>query len=216
MQDALFRRPRGDSYDVLDIAFFSAALDSARFYEECMLTALAFDDDLSLLTHAMELAPKEGLILEFGVASGRTIRHLAALTQRPIAGFDSFKGLPESWRTGFERGRFAQALPSVPANVTLHAGWFTETLPPVASKSREAAALLHIDCDLYSSTAFVLDSLGDRIRAGTVIVFDEYFNYPGWRQHEYKAFDEFVSRTGLKFRYDSFVPGHQQVCVVVT
>jgi hypothetical protein len=216
MKEAVFRRPRGDSFDVLDIAFFSAALESAQFYEEHMLTALAFDDDLSLLTHAMELAPAEGLILEFGVASGRTIRHLAALTQRPIAGFDSFRGLPESWRTGFERGRFAQALPPVPANVTLHAGWFTETLPQVASQSREAAALLHIDCDLYSSTAFVLDSLKDRIRTGTVIVFDEYFNYPGWRHHEYKAFDEFVSRTGLKFRYDSFVPGHQQVCVVVT
>jgi hypothetical protein len=25
-----------------------------------------------------------------------------------------------------------------------------------------------------------------------VIVFDEYFNYPGWRAHEYKAFQEFI------------------------
>jgi hypothetical protein len=216
MQEALFRRPRGDSFDVLDVAFFSAAVDSAKFYEEHMLTARAFEDDLALLGHAMGIAPAQGLILEFGVASGRTIRHLGASTPRTIDGFDSFQGLPEAWRTGFERGRFAQPLPDVPTHVSLHAGWFSDTLPPFLSRTKGDVALLHVDCDLYSSTAFIFDSLGDRIGPGTVIVFDEYFNYPGWRQHEYKAFEEFVARTGLKFRYDSFVPSHQQVCVVVT
>ena len=29
-----------------------------------------------------------------------------------------------------------------------------------------------------------------------MIVFDEYFNYPGWRGHEFKAFQEFVAETG--------------------
>lgn len=36
---------------------------------------------------------------------------------------------------------------------------------------------------------------------GTIIVFDEYFNYPAWRQHEYKAFQEFISKFGRKYRY---------------
>lgn len=216
MQEALFRRPRGDSFDVLDVAFFSAALESARFYEEFMLTAQAFDDDLLLLTHAMSMAPSEGLILEFGVASGRTIRHIAGLTERPVHGFDSFQGLPESWRTGFGRGAFAQPLPPVPPNVTLHAGWFSDTLPPFNVRAGAPIALLHVDCDLYSSTAFILKELTARICKGTVIVFDEYFNYPGWAQHEHKAFQEYVTQTNLDFRFDSFVPGHQQVCVVVT
>jgi hypothetical protein len=26
----------------------------------------------------------------------------------------------------------------------------------------------------------------------TIIVFDEFFNYPGWRDHEFKAFNEFL------------------------
>jgi predicted O-methyltransferase YrrM len=216
LQEALFRRPRGDSFDILDVAFFTAAMESAQFYEEFMLTARALDSDLALLTHAMTLAPAAGLILEFGVASGRTIRHLAELTSRPIAGFDSFEGLPESWRTGFDKGRFAQPLPSVPDNVILHQGWFSDTLPAVLAATLEPVALLHVDCDLYSSTTYVLDSLADRINTGTVIVFDEYLNYPGWKQHEHKAFQEFVARTGIKFRFDSFVPGHQQVCVVIT
>jgi len=216
LQEALFRRPRGDSFDLLDVAYFSAAVESARFYEDFMLTAAAFETDLMLLTHAMSIAPTDGLILEFGVASGRTIRHIGALTDRSIHGFDSFKGLPESWRTGFATGAFAQALPAVPTHVVLHPGWFTDTLPHFARQTDESIALLHVDCDLYSSTAFVLATLADRLRPGSVIVFDEYFNYPGWKQHEYKAFQEHVARTGLRFRYDSFVPGHQQVCIVVT
>jgi predicted O-methyltransferase YrrM len=216
LQEAVFRRPRGDSFDILDVAFFLAASDSARFYEEFMLTAEAFDDDLLLLSHAMRLAPAEGLILEFGVASGRTIRHLAGTTDRSIDGFDSFEGLPESWRTGFAKGAFKQALPAVPAHVSLHKGWFTETLPEFLARTQADVAMLHIDCDLYSSTAFVLTTLRDRIKKGTVIVFDEYFNYPGWKQHEHKALQEFAAISGLTFRFDSFVPSHQQVCVVAS
>jgi predicted O-methyltransferase YrrM len=216
LQDAWFRRPRGDSYHVLDIAFFSAALESARFYEEFMLTAGTFETELQLLTHAMSIAPGAGTILEFGVASGRTIRHLAGLTGRAIDGFDSFEGLPESWRTGFAQGAFRQAVPEVPDHVSLHKGWFSDTLPPFLAGTQDPVALLHIDCDLYSSTAFVLEALADRIRTGTVIVFDEYFNYPGWKQHEHKAFQEFAAANGRTFRFDSFVPGHQQVCAVIT
>ena len=26
----------------------------------------------------------------------------------------------------------------------------------------------------------------------TIIVFDEFYNYPGWKHHEYKAFTEFL------------------------
>jgi len=213
---ALFRRARGDSFDILEVAFFAAAMESARFYEDCMLTAESFETDLELLTHAMSLAPAEGLVLEFGVATGRTIRHIARLAAREVHGFDSFEGLPETWRTGFGPGKFRQSLPAVPPNAILRKGWFSETLPPFLAGNAGPVALLHVDCDLYSSTAFVLEALRGRIVKGSVIVFDEYLNYPGWKQHEHRAFQEFVAKTGLKFRFDSFVPSHQQVCVVVT
>jgi hypothetical protein len=216
LQHSIFSRPRGDSFDILDVAFFRAAMESAEFYEEFLITARAFDSDLQLLTHAVSIAPKDGLILEFGVASGRTIRHIGGLTSNAIHGFDSFEGLPEDWRTGFEQGSFRQQLPDVPANVSLHKGWFSATLPSFLSTTPGPIAVLHVDCDLYSSTALVLDTLADRIRTGSVIVFDEYFNYPGWKRHEHKAFQEFIVRTGRAFRFDSFVPSHQQLCVVIT
>jgi hypothetical protein len=100
--------------------------------------------------------------------------------------------------------------------VSLHEGWFTETLPPFIQTTEDPVALLHIDCDLYSSTSFVLDALRDRMGVGTVIVFDEYLNYPGWKRHEHKAFQEFVTESGVTYRFDSFVPSHQQVAVVIT
>src|SRR3954452_11306627 len=82
----IIRRPRGDSYDLGDIAFLEAAFDSVRYQQSKFPLAEIFANNLDLLTHAMDIR-KEGLILEFGVASGRTIRHLASLTSQPIYGF---------------------------------------------------------------------------------------------------------------------------------
>jgi hypothetical protein len=46
---------------------------------------------------------------------------------------------------------------------------------------------------------------------GTVILFDEYFNYPNWERHEFKAFQEFVSERHVKYTYLAFA--RQQVAV---
>jgi hypothetical protein len=70
-------------------------------------------------------------------------------------------------------------LPHVSSNVTLIKGWFDQTLPPFLEKHPAPVSFLHVDCDLYSSTKTIFDSLRTRFRPGTVIVFDEYFNYPG-------------------------------------
>ena len=41
----------------------------------------------------------------------------------------------------------------------------------------ENIALVHIDCDLYSSTKYVLDTLKKNIDNNCIIVFDEIVNY---------------------------------------
>jgi hypothetical protein len=92
-------------------------------------------------------------------------------------------------------------LPKVRGNVSLIAGWFDQTLPEFVARTTESAALLHIDCDLYSSTRTVFAHLGQRIGAGTILVFDEYFNYVNWEQHEHRAFQEFVAARGIRYRY---------------
>ena len=71
------------------------------------------------------------LWLEFGVASGRTINYISKFTKDKVYGFDSFEGLPEKWRDGFNKGAFNRngILPEVNNNVELIKGWFDETLP---------------------------------------------------------------------------------------
>jgi len=207
-------KPRGDSFDILEIAFLRAAMEAAEIYERDFITCPTYLLDLDLLSAGLAIAP-EGLYLEFGVASGRTISHMATKhPTRTFYGFDSFDGLPEVWRSDYEKGAFAQPMPIVPSNVTLVKGWFNETLPKFLGSHPQPCAFLHIDCDLYSSTKTIFDSLRDRIVTGTVIVFDEYWNYPGWREHEYKAFEE-LKQTGLTAKPFGIVSGHQQVAFII-
>ena len=211
----LLKKLRGDSFNVLEVAFLKAAYESAAYYEQHMLTTPAFASDLDLLSAAVKISNPHGLFLEFGVASGRTISHIAKVRSGPVYGFDSFQGLPEDWRSGFSKGAFAGNLPPVPNNVTLIKGWFNETLPAFLAANEGDVALLHVDCDLYSSTKCILDLLSGRLKSGTVIVFDEFWNYPGWQQHEIKAFDEFKAAHQVRAQSVEFVPGHQQVAFVI-
>ena len=207
---------RFDSYNVDRLQYFAAAIASSQYVIRHMSKAKRIDGALDLLQFAVENMTLDGLVLEFGVFSGRTINHIARLlpAQR-IYGFDSFKGLPEEWRPGFGKGVFAlPALPTVLNNVDLVVGWFDRTLPSFLDKNADQeVALLHVDCDIYSSTQSIFHHLKFRIVPGTIIVFDEYYNYPGWEMNEFRAFQEFIKTTGLNYDYIGLVPGHQQVAV---
>jgi len=183
-----------------------------------MPEAMVLADRDELMKFAFGQAPREGLVVEFGVANGASLRHLAGLTSRRVHGFDSFGGLPEDWSGTREKtGAFTQRgkLPKVPANVTLHPGWFNETLPGFVAANPGPAAFIHVDCDIYSSTVTIFEALRERIGRGTVILFDEYFNYPGWRAHEYKAFQEFIASTGLAYEYIGVSAEKGHVAVII-
>jgi Macrocin-O-methyltransferase (TylF) len=60
-------------------------------------------------------------------------------------------------------------------NVEVIVGLFADALPPFLAQHEGNAALIHIDCDLYSSTNTVLELLAPRITAGTMIALDEHF-----------------------------------------
>jgi hypothetical protein len=144
------------------------------------------------------------LWLEFGVFSGRTINYISRFTDQPVYGFDSFQGLPENWRPGFEKGEFDRngTLPAVNPNVVLMKGWFNETLPDfIQAQNNKKISFLHIDCDLYSSTKFVFDQLKDYIEDDCIIVFDELVNYPGFEEGELLAFYEFITENNVEYEW---------------
>ena len=143
----------------------------------------------------------DGLFMEFGVAGGNTVTKIAnANPGKKIYGFDSFKGLPEPWEF-HPRGLFVRdAPPEVPDNVELVIGMFQDTLGSFLAAHQEPVAFVHIDCDLYSSTKFVLERLHSRFVEGTVIAFDEVYNLKKNLKHEARAFAEFLDETGFSYR----------------
>jgi Methyltransferase domain len=178
--------------------------EAADYVQANMPEAMIFETYPAYSAFLVEKAPKDGLFLEFGVAGGNSIRMIASRTQNTVHGFDSFEGLPEDWTGHLEqRGAFSQKrnLPEVPANVKLHVGWFDATLPGFLAANDGPISLLHIDCDLYGGTKYILDTAGDRLRAGSIVMFDEYFNYPSWRHHEFKAWQEFVRSRNVRYTY---------------
>ncbi|MEO9222627.1 MAG: class I SAM-dependent methyltransferase [Mycobacteriaceae bacterium] len=195
----------------------TAARESALLVQEQMPSARLFPRPEDTLRYAAELVEVTGSVLEFGVASGHTLNLLAAaLPGRTVAGFDVFTGLPEDWRSGFPAGTFGQeTIPEVPgAEVVV--GLFADTLPEYLARNLEPIALLHVDADLYSSARTVLELVGPRLVVGSVVLFDEYFNYSGWQHGEYLAWQQYVERTGTTFRYAGYTYDHEQVVVVVT
>lgn len=184
-----------------------AKREAVAYITAHMAEAMVLADRNELARFALARAPQEGLVLEFGVAKGASLRNLATQTARQVHGFDSFGGLPEDWAGTKEKaGAFTQRgkLPKVPPNAVLHPGWFDQTLPPFLAAHTSPAAFIHVDCDIYTSTQTIFSALQQRIVPGTVILFDEYFNYPGWRAHEYKAFQEFIREAGLSYEYIGF------------
>ncbi len=196
-----------------------AKREAVDYIIENMPEAMVLADRNELLKFAFARAPAEGLVLEFGVAKGTSLRLLAAQTPRQVHGFDSFGGLPGDWAgTKEQTGAFTTRgrLPKVPGNVSLHPGWFDQTLPGFLAVHPGPCAFVHVDCDIYTSTVTIFSCLRDRIQPGTVILFDEYFNYPGWRAHEYKAFQEFVADSCLGYEYIGVAAEKGHVAVRMT
>jgi len=206
----------GYDYDLSHQLKKRALEETIQFIDKNMANAMCFSPSPKerLLDYALSKISKKGDILEFGVRAGESITYIAQkLKDRTIHGFDSFEGLPEEWEGhAFLKSDFTQngKIPIVPGNVILHKGWFDKTISEYNNSNE--IAFINLDCDIYSSTKTVLDELGNKITTGTIILIDDFFNYRNWKQHQYKAFQEFVEKNNVKFEYLAF-NGKHGVCI---
>lgn len=145
-------------------------------------------------------------VLEFGVGSGNTTKIIREIFGDKFSffGFDSFEGLPEDWTgTVHSKGAFSTdgVIPDI-EDVKFFKGWFEDTIPKYL-KEADIIALLHVDCDLYSSTKTIFNALHPYIKTGTLIAFDEWcYNFnPECDDHEQKAFYEYVDEYNVKFKF---------------
>ncbi len=171
----------------------------------------------AVLRAALAARTLDGATLELGVFHGRSLRQIAALTPGPVHGFDSFEGLPEDWTANDPRGSYSTggSLPEMPPRVTLHRGWFADTLPAFAAQQTMPIALAHIDCDLYSSAHTALEALARLIVPGSILVFDDYFMADD-AAGERRAWQEFVAQRGLCYEYLAFALLGREAALRVT
>jgi hypothetical protein len=148
----------------------------------------------------MECATVEGDILEFGVYKGESLRWFAdRFPDRHVYGFDSFEGLPKDWEGMSPQGKFKTDPPNIDkANVTLVKGLFEESLPHFLKEWSGRISIVHVDCVLYESTLACLEPLIPYVQVGTIVLFDEYYNYPNFAHHEWLAWREVRAKHGLK------------------
>lgn len=187
-----------------------AAVSTYDFVDAEMPEAVFRMDQFELIeSRASEIMELDGAILDLGVYKGASTRALCRIfPEVTIHGFDSFEGLPGDWSHVLKGdfGDVAGRLPEVPDNAVLHKGWFDDTLPVwVEAHGDGPISLLRVDCDIYSSTKTIFDTVGHLLVPGTWVVFDELIGYRGWEHHEYRAFSEFMAtRPDLDVRYEGY------------
>jgi len=192
---------------------------------DCLRATVSFNQDIvyfvntswehyqreCMLIESFNHCSIEGIVCEFGVLKAKTLNIIAnKFNNQKVYGFDSFKGLPEDWHLSeenvFEKGKMKiDNLPKVNSNVELVVGWYDKTIHEWKKNHTDNIKFIHIDCDLYSSTSTVLNELNNQIVKGTIIQFDDFYNwydlskYTKWQEGIYKALLEWTRDFNRQF-----------------
>lgn len=191
---------------------------------KCHVISSLFTEKEMMMNRAMafvEFNKVRGDYLEFGTYFGHSLSYAYHFARsHRVEGmrfyaFDSFQGLPEF--KGVDKdtvmdlqyvpGDFACDVKTVKGNLRLARvrlsevdfieGFYDDSLTQELKKRLpiKAAAVIWIDCDLYHSTKQVLDWLTDYIVDGSVICFDDWFNFKGNpAKGENRAFTEWCAK----------------------
>ena len=140
--------------------------------------------------------------LEFGVWTGTSINFFADYV-KTIYGFDSFEGLREDWAGSIlPKGHFNlnKKIPELKSNVVPVVGWIQDTLEDFLKQHNPKINFVHVDVDTYETSLYILKSIKPYLDKNAIILFDELYNFPGWRNGEYKALQETFNENEYKFR----------------
>lgn len=218
-----FTRPtRSRMWEVLKY-FYRVSISLRARFPFPLIPAL-FTEKERMLNDAIAFAQfnkVRGDYLEFGTFEGNAFLmayHLGQsyrLKDMHFYAFDSFEGLPEvkgidvlsDSEPYYKKGELSCSLDRFRKIIRRHGvdmskthivpGFFEKTLNEKTKESLplRSAAVVLIDCDLYASTRTVLDFLTDYLVNGSVILFDDWFNYRGDpRLGEHRAFREWLEQ----------------------
>tara|TARA_B100001063_G_scaffold207603_1_gene203601 strand:+ start:1480 stop:2202 length:723 start_codon:yes stop_codon:yes gene_type:complete len=180
-----------------------------------------------LFTNLFQIAPKDGVIVECGVARGFTLFLLYKIFKRKIYAFDSFEGFPDEFSEHDSKNiseiikihKWHYKIMSVDLvkqnliknnisaeeidqNIIFKKGFF----PHSFKDFNEEISFLHLDVDLYKSYKDCLDFFFFKLKKGGIVSFDEYHDenhtYKKEKGYDWKgskvAIDEFVKKNNLE------------------
>ncbi len=179
-----------------------------------------WSDPYALYTFLLETENLKGQIdfLEFGVAKGQSIKWWIERNkdaESRFIGFDTFLGLPEDYGR-VPKGAFSAdgKPPEIEdARCSFEIGLFQDTLFGFLERFRlNRKTVVHIDCDLYGSTLFVLTALVPKLKKGDILIFDEFgsIRHPA---HEFRAFYDFQSAYKVNYRVIGASNFYHQVAI---
>ena len=145
---------------------------------------------------------KNKFYLEFGVWKGNSANFFSEYVNKLYA-FDSFEGLREDWVGSYlPKGYFNldKKIPKLNKNIEPIVGFVQDSLEDFLKKHNPKINFVHMDIDTYESTKYVLERLKPYLIKDSIILFDELYNFPGWRNGEYKALQETFDESEYKFR----------------
>lgn len=165
-----------------------------------------FDKRPDLHRHILEREDLTEAIeyLEFGVHRGDSLKWWITNNGHEdsrFVGFDSFFGIPERYGRHKIGTMSTDGIPPAidDKRCSFQKGWFAETLPSFLMQyNPKYRKVINIDCDLYSSSIFVLTLLALHLRKGDVILFDD-FGSLSCADHEFRAFLDFFSSYGIEY-----------------
>jgi len=182
--------------------------DTLLYFEEHIKNSIIFKDVWALRKTAVKTAlsndeNKNYYYLEFGVYEGRTSNFFSKYVNKFYC-FDSFEGLKEDWVGQIEMNKgffnLDKKVPKLNSNVEPIIGWVEDTLDDFLKKHNPKINFVHLDMDTYSPTKFTLKKLKPYLVNNSIIVFDEFYNYLGWKNGEFKALNEVFKEDEYLFR----------------
>ena len=145
---------------------------------------------------------KEYFYLELGVHKGESANFFSKFVKKLYA-FDSFEGLIEDMGgSDAHKGYFNlnKKVPRLNSNVEIISGWVEDTLDDFLKKHNPKINFVHMDMDTYAPTKFTLEKLKPYLVKNSIIVFDELYNYLGWKNGEFKALNEVFKEDEYLFK----------------
>lgn len=188
-----------------DIGFYlqhRAAEETAEYVENKMLSLPYFDNSFQLLDFTWSKVKKEGLYLEIESGwQGKSIKLMVKRIQETVPIWELGQSLPLAQIDNINDKNSSSNHQNPKGEDNLELSFFYKHIQEFAATHEEKIAFAHLKCSDYFSSKKIFELLDNRICPGTIIQFDKYFYYPGWKQQQFKAFQEFMRDRKLSYEY---------------